>query len=92
MRLVLLLLLIAPLTLAAQGFPSRSITIIVPFAPGSTSDLLPRAIAPLMSQSIGVPVIVDNRPGAGGSVGAVVVAKGEASGHLVLMSVLTRRR
>jgi tripartite-type tricarboxylate transporter receptor subunit TctC len=86
MRVVLLLLLLAPLALAAQGFPSRQITIIVPFAPGSTSDLLPRAIAPLMSQSMGVPVIVDNRPGAGGSLGAVAVAKGEASGHLVLMA------
>jgi tripartite-type tricarboxylate transporter receptor subunit TctC len=75
-----------PVAAVAQGFPSRQITIIVPFAPGSTSDLLPRAIAPLMSQSMGVPVIVDNRPGAGGSLGAVVVAKGEASGHLLLMA------
>jgi len=82
--------LLFSLTLAlgaiAQGFPSRQITIIVPFAPGSTSDLLPRAISPLMSQSMGVAVIVDNRPGAGGSVGAAVVAKGEASGHLLLMA------
>jgi tripartite-type tricarboxylate transporter receptor subunit TctC len=87
MRVAALLLCLAlPLAALAQSFPSRQITIIVPFAPGSTSDLLPRAIAPLMSQSMGVPLIVDNRPGAGGSVGAAVVAKGEASGHLLLMA------
>src|SRR5438067_7993287 len=80
------LLLAVPLVVAAQSFPSRQITIIVPFAPGSTSDLLPRAIAPLMSQSLGVPVVVDNRPGAGGTIGAMVVAKGEASGHVLLMA------
>ena len=71
---------------AAQGFPSRQISIVVPYAPGSTSDLLPRAIAPLMSQSLGVPVIVENRPGAAGSVGALFVARSEPSGHTVLMA------
>jgi tripartite-type tricarboxylate transporter receptor subunit TctC len=70
----------------AQTFPARQISIIVPYSPGSTSDLLPRAIAPLMSQSMGVPVIVENRPGAGGNVGAALVAKGESSGHTLLMA------
>jgi tripartite-type tricarboxylate transporter receptor subunit TctC len=69
-----------------QAFPSRQITIVVPYPPGSTSDLLPRAIAPLLSQSMGVPVIVENRPGAGGNVGAALVAKGDATGHTVLMA------
>jgi tripartite-type tricarboxylate transporter receptor subunit TctC len=73
-------------TVAAQAFPSRPITIVVPYSPGSTSDLLPRAIAPLMSQSMGVPVVVENRPGAGGNVGAAAVAKGESSGHTLLMA------
>ncbi|HET7669871.1 MAG TPA: tripartite tricarboxylate transporter substrate binding protein [Burkholderiales bacterium] len=71
---------------AAQQFPSRQITVVVPYSPGSTSDLLPRAIAPLMSQSLGVPVVVENRPGAGGNIGAALVAKGEASGHTLLMA------
>ena len=84
--LLLVLLALLPLTLFAQSFPSRQITIIVPYAPGSTSDLLPRAIAPLMSQSMGVPVIVENRPGGGGSIGAVLVARGDASGHMLLMA------
>ena len=75
-----------PLLVLAQPFPTRTVTIIVPFPPGSSSDLIPRALAPLMSQSMGVPVIVENRPGAGGNVGAVLVARGDASGHQVLMA------
>ena len=87
MRLASLLLSFAvPLAALAQPFPSRPITIVVPYSPGSTSDLLPRAIAPHMSQSLGVPVVVENRPGAGGNIGAALVAKGEASGHTVLMA------
>ena len=85
MRLALLALALVPLVAAAQ-FPSRPITIVVPFPPGSTSDLLPRAIAPLMSQSLGVPIVVENRPGAGGNVGAAIVARGEASGHTIAMT------
>ena len=85
MRLALLLLLL-PTAVLAQGFPSRQISIMVPYPPGSSSDLIPRALAPLLSQSMGVPVIVENRPGAGGNVGAALVAKGDASGHLVLMA------
>jgi len=72
--------------LAQEKFPSRSITLVCPFPPGSTSDLLPRALAPLMSQSMGVPVIVENRPGATGSIGAAFVAKAEPSGHTLLIA------
>jgi tripartite-type tricarboxylate transporter receptor subunit TctC len=88
-RLALLLLsptLLFPTLVFAQSFPARQISIIVPFSPGSTSDLVPRAIAPLMSLSMGVPIIVENRPGAGGNLGAALVAKGEASGHTLLMA------
>jgi len=87
MRLASLLVSLAvPLAALAQAFPSRTITIVVPYSPGSTSDLLPRAIAPHLSQSLGVPVVVENRPGAGGNIGAALVAKGEASGHTLLMA------
>lgn len=86
MRIAVLLLLLVSLAASGQSFPTRQITVIVPYSPGSTSDLLPRAIAPLLSQSLGVAVVVDNRPGAGGNVGAALVAKGEASGHTVLMA------
>jgi len=73
-------------TAAAQAFPARQITIVVPYPPGSSSDLIPRAMAPHLSQSLGQPVIVENRPGAGGNLGAALVAKGDASGHTVLMA------
>lgn len=90
MRIAFLLLAllpaVAPQLAWGQAFPSRQLTVVVPYPPGSTSDLLPRAIAPLLSQSLAVPVVVENRPGAGGNVGAALVAKGEASGHLVLMA------
>jgi tripartite-type tricarboxylate transporter receptor subunit TctC len=85
MRLALVVFL-CPLMAFAQPFPARTVTIVVPFPPGSSSDLIPRALAPLMSQSMGVPVIVENRPGAGGNVGAALVARGDASGHQVLMA------
>src|SRR5689334_22690341 len=87
MRLAwILLFALLSAAVAAQSFPARQITIVVPYSPGSTSDLLPRAIAPHLSQSLGVPVVVENRPGAGGNIGAALVAKGEASGHTLLMA------
>ena len=87
MRLACLVFSLAlPLAALAQGFPSRAISIVVPYSPGSTSDLLPRTIAAHLGQSLGVPVVVENRPGAGGNIGATLVAKGDASGHTVLMA------
>ena len=71
---------------AQDAFPARPATIVVPFPPGSTSDLLPRAIAPALSQALGVGVVVENRPGAGGSVGAAFAARARADGHLILMA------
>src|SRR3954471_4922534 len=85
-RLFALLIISLPALAFPQTFPARQITIVVPYSPGSTSDLLPRAIAPLMSQSLGVPVLVENRPGAGGNVGAAIVARAEASGHTIAMT------
>ena len=84
LKALLTFLALVPGLVLAQAFPSRQITIVVPYPPGSTSDLLPRALAPLMSQSMGVPVVVENRPGAAGNVGAAYVAKGETSGHTLL--------
>jgi len=69
---------------AQDAFPSRPATIVVPFPPGSTSDLIPRAIAPLVSQALGVGVVVENRPGAGGTVGAAAVARAKPDGHVIL--------
>ncbi len=81
-----LLLALLPESAPAQAFPARQITIVVPYPPGSSSDLIPRALAPLMSQSMGVALVVENRPGASGNVGAALVARGDATGHQVLIA------
>jgi tripartite-type tricarboxylate transporter receptor subunit TctC len=85
-RILLLMSAVVPGMAAAQAFPARPITIVVPYPPGASADLIPRALAPLMSQSMGVAVVVENRAGASGNVGAAYVARGDASGHQVLMA------
>jgi tripartite-type tricarboxylate transporter receptor subunit TctC len=71
---------------AAAGFPETMITIVVPYPPGSTADTIPRLVGPLMSKSLGVPVIIENRGGANGSIGAVRVASAPADGHTILLA------
>jgi hypothetical protein len=70
----------------AQGaYPSRSITLIVPFGPGGIADLTARAVAKEMSVSLRQPIVIDNRPSAGAIVGATAVAHSEPDGHTVLL-------
>lgn len=70
----------------AAGFPEKQITIVVPFPAGSTSDTIPRLVAPLMSKSLGVPVIIENRGGANGSIGAARVAASAPDGYTLLLA------
>ena len=71
----------------AQAYPTKPITIIVPFpAGGGTSDLLARVIAQKLSEAWGQPVIVDNKPGASGNIGAAMVAKSPPDGYTLLMA------
>lgn len=69
----------------AQNIP-KQISLVVPYPPGSTSDLIPRLIAPSLSQALGVTVIVENVPGANGSIGAQRVARAPADGSHILMA------
>ena len=70
----------------ARNFPTQPIRLVVPFAPGGGNDLLARALAPRMAEILGQPVIVDNKPGAGGNLGTDVVAKSPSDGHTILIA------
>jgi len=70
----------------ASDYPNKPITIITPFPPGSTSDLIPRLVAQVMAKSMGVSVLVENRPGANGSIGAFKVATSPADGYTILLA------
>ncbi|MEO6973922.1 MAG: tripartite tricarboxylate transporter substrate binding protein [Rhodoferax sp.] len=69
----------------AQGWPQRPIKLVVPFTPGGSTDILARAIGQKLSQAWGQPVLIENVPGAGGSIGAEKVAKAAADGYTLLM-------
>ena len=75
---------LAPAIVHAQAFPSRPLTYVVPFTPGGTTDVIGRAIANGLSQSLGQPVVVENKPGAAGGVGAAVVKSAKADGYTML--------
>lgn len=76
----------AVLPAAAQGtWPTgKAITYVVPFAPGGNTDTLARVIAPLLSKAVGTPVVIENKPGAGGSVGSALAARAPADGYTIL--------
>jgi tripartite-type tricarboxylate transporter receptor subunit TctC len=72
---------------AAQGaWPSRPIRAIVPFSAGSTIDILGRIVTDALAIALGQPIVIDNRGGAGGSIGTAVVAKAEPDGHTILIN------
>lgn len=84
-------LLLSGATLAlparAQAWPQRPIKLVVPFPAGSSPDLIARAIAEPLAQALGQPVLIDNRPGAGGNIGTGLVAKAEPDGHTLLLTI-----
>ena len=86
LRLFLAALSFAAVSPALAAYPDHPIQIVVPYTPGGTVDLLARALGQKLTAAWGQPVVVLNRPGAGGSVGADVVAKAPADGYMLLLS------
>ncbi len=72
--------------LAAQEFPSETVTLVVPYAPGGNTDVLARMIAPYLEEKWGHPVIIDNRPGGGSMVATAYVTQAPPTGHTLLMT------
>lgn len=73
---------------SALAWPDKTVTMIVPFPPGGSTDTLARAIAPKLQQQLGQSFIVDNKPGATGTIGAAVVTRAPADGHTLLVASL----
>ncbi|MFO1304823.1 MAG: tripartite tricarboxylate transporter substrate binding protein [Burkholderiales bacterium] len=71
---------------SAQSYPSKPIRLIVPFPPGGATDIVGRAFAQKLSEQLGQPVVVDNKPGAGGTIGSDLAAKAPPDGYTLLMA------
>jgi len=72
---------------AQENWPNRPITMVIPFPPGGVADTVGRPVADALSRSLGQPVIVENRPGAGGGIGMAAVAKSKPDGYTILMAL-----
>jgi tripartite-type tricarboxylate transporter receptor subunit TctC len=84
----LLLLLCIAFPAYSQTYPAQPVRLVVPFAPGGGSDIIARAINEPLSRQLGQPVVIDNRPGAGATIGADIVAKSNPDGYTVLYTTI----
>ena len=85
----LLFLASGNVALAAEAWPSHSLRFIVPYPPGGPTDLMARSMSGRLAEALGQPVVVDNRPGAGGNVGAELAAKAPPDGYTLLMGAIS---
>ena len=82
------LALAAPLAVGAQDYPSRPIRLVVPFGPGTTTDIVARIYAEAMTKPLGQAIVVENKAGAGGNIGSDLVAKAAADGYTIVMGTV----
>src|SRR5947209_19695360 len=74
---------LAPQVFAQEPYPSRPVKIIVPFTPGSVTDIMARSVSDKLASGLGQPVVVENRPGAGGTLGSTQVAQSAPDGYML---------
>jgi tripartite-type tricarboxylate transporter receptor subunit TctC len=85
MRVLAFLALLLPVAAFGQGYPTKPVRLIIPFAPGGASDFVGRIMQPKLSELLGQPIVVENRPGAAGNIGMEAVAKSPPDGYTVFL-------
>src|SRR5215210_7555581 len=87
--LLIAALLTMPLAAAQTGWPDKPVSLIVPWAPGGSTDILARTLSEHLTKSFGQPFVVENRPGASGNIGSNVVAKARPDGYTLLVGSMS---